>query len=117
MLPVPAGAIDQVTAVLTAFVTVAANCWRCDAVSVLVCGLTATTDTGGSRITVAAPVMAVLAWSVAVTVTVCCVAMLAGAVYRPVALTLPAPEGLIDQFTGELQLPMMVDVNCCVCDA
>ena len=36
--------------------------------------------------------------------------MLAGAVYKPVALTVPAPTGLTVQFTLAV-----VAVNCCVC--
>ena len=35
-------------------------------------------------------------WLVAVIVTVCAVAMLAGAVYRPVALNVPTPSGAIN---------------------
>lgn len=55
------------------------------------------------------------AWLVAVIVTVCCVAILAGAVYRPAALSVPAPIGLIDQVTPGVQPPITEAENCCVC--
>ena len=69
---------------------------------------------GGINETVAEADFVGSAWLVAVTVTVCCDVMLAGAVYKPVALTLPTPLGLIDQVTVELVVLVTVAVNCCV---
>ena len=54
---------------------------------------------------------------VAVAVTNCCVLILAGAAYRPVALMVPR-LGLMLQFTAVLPgPPVTVAVNCCVCPA
>src|SRR4051794_26833374 len=69
-----------------------------------------------ASVTVAVPVLVLSAWLVAVTVTVCWVVMLAGAVYRPVLLMLPT-FGPIDQVTAVLALPVTVAVNCWVCPA
>jgi hypothetical protein len=49
----------------------------------------------------------------AVTVTVCDVRILDGAVYRPAEEIVPT-EGLIDQVTAVLLAPRTVGVNCCV---
>ena len=49
----------------------------------------------------------------AVTVTVCCVAIDAGAVYRPVAETDPT-AGLTVHVTAVFELPVTVAVSCCV---
>ena len=49
----------------------------------------------------------------AVTVTVCDVRILDGAVYRPTEEIVPT-EGLIDQVTAVLLVPKSVAVNCCV---
>ena len=54
---------------------------------------------------------------VAVTVTVRGTPMEAGAVYRPAVEIEPASDGLIDQFTAVLVLPVTDALNCCVCDA
>jgi hypothetical protein len=54
-------------------------------------------------------------WLVAVIVTVCAVAMLAGAVYRPVALNVPTPSGAINHVTAVLLVFATVAVNCTVC--
>lgn len=51
--------------------------------------------TGGNSDTGTEPDFELSAWLVAVTVTVCCDAMLAGAVYKPDVLTPPTPAGLI----------------------
>jgi hypothetical protein len=81
---------------------------------VAVAGLTLTLI-GGVNVTVAEAVAAVFAWLVAVTVMVCCVPMLAGAVYRPEELIVPAPdEGLIDHVTAVLLVFETVAVNCWV---
>jgi hypothetical protein len=47
----------------------------------------------------------------AVTVTVCELRILAGAVYRPAEEMAPA-EGLMDQVTAVLPLPNTIAVNC-----
>jgi len=52
---------------------------------------------------------------VAITVTVCCVATVAGAVYRPELLIVPVPAGPIVHVTAVLLLFATVAVNCCVC--
>src|SRR5262245_7562588 len=71
---------------------------------------------GGISVTVAAPVLVASAWLVAVMVTVCRVAKLAGAVYSPLAaLMLPAPAGALLQVTVWLAVLVTVAVNCCVC--
>ena len=49
----------------------------------------------------------------AVTVTVCDVRILDGAVYRPAEEIVPT-DGLIDQVTAVLLVPKTVAVNCCV---
>ena len=49
----------------------------------------------------------------AVTVAVCDVRILDGAVYRPAEEIVPT-EGLIDQVTAVLPVPKTVGVNCCV---
>jgi hypothetical protein len=72
MLPVPDGLMDQVTAVLLAFVTVAVNCWVCEAVKVALVGATLTVTglpAAGDSVTVALA-DAVPSALVAVTVTV-----------------------------------------------
>jgi hypothetical protein len=67
---------------------------------------------GGLRVTVAVPDLALLAALVALTVTVCCKAMEAGAVYNPVDEIVPTC-GLIDQTTAVLPVPVTVAENCC----
>ena len=49
----------------------------------------------------------------AVTVTVCDVGILKGAVYRPAEEIVPT-DGLMDQVTAVLLVPKTVAVNCCV---
>jgi hypothetical protein len=56
----------------------------------------------------------VFVWLVAVTVTVVALAMLAGAVYRPVELTMPVPAGEIVQVTAVLLAFTTLAENCCV---
>ena len=55
-----------------------------------------------------------LAWLVAVSVTVTGSVTLAGAVYKPAALMLPVPAGLIDQVTEALAAFPTDARNCCV---
>jgi hypothetical protein len=55
----------------------------------------------------------VFATLVAVTVAVVWLLMLAGAVYRPVELTVPVPAGLMLQITAVFPVLVTVAVNCC----
>lgn len=111
--PVVVGLIVHVTFVLAAPVTVAVNCcvWPCPRIAVV--GATVT-PTVGFSVTVALADLLVSATLVAVTVTVCCAVTLAGAVYKPLALTVPVPAGLIDHVTVAGLSPVTVAVNCCV---
>jgi len=99
MAPV-AGLMDHVTAVLWALVTVAVNCCVWLIVRVAVAGATLMVR-GGSRFTIAVPVLVPSTCIVAVTVTVCGEAMLDGAVYNPPVVRTPVPAGAIDQFTAD----------------
>jgi hypothetical protein len=76
-------------------------------------GLTLT-PTGGDSVIVPEAVAEVFVWLVAVTVTVVALAMLAGAVYRPVELTMPVPAGEIVQVTAVLLAFTTLAENCCV---
>ena len=71
--------MDQVTAVLVLFATVALKASACDVYSVAEVGVIATL-TGGSRAIVALADFAVFATLVAVTVIVCAAVIVAGAV-------------------------------------
>src|SRR5271157_1534116 len=48
-------------------------------------------------------------------ITVCCVAIVAGAVYSPAWLIVPTPVGLIVHVTAVLLLLLTLAVNCCAC--
>jgi hypothetical protein len=72
-------------------------------------------DAFGIKVTFDEADTAVFAWLVAVTVTVCCVEMVAGAVYKPDELIVPVPAGLIVQVTAVLLVLVTVAVNCCAC--
>jgi hypothetical protein len=73
------------------------------------------TVTGGSNVTDAVATAALLAALVAVTVTVCAVATVAGAVNNPLLLIVPAPvAGLIVHVTAVFVVFATVAVNCCV---
>src|SRR5579864_1546005 len=111
MLPAVDGEIDQVTAVFGVFVTVAVNCWRCPVVTAETRGLTERI-TGGSSVMEAWPVIAGFVEEVAVTVTVCWLDTLAGAVYRPLLLIVPEFAGSTLQRTGTGQSPIKVALNC-----
>jgi hypothetical protein len=115
MLPT-AGAIDHDTAWFVELSTVAVNCCVSPACSVTAEGV-AWTATAGIRATVAATLFVVSAMLVAVTVTVCCAATVAGAVYRPLGVIVPAPAGLIDQETAVFDEYATVTENCWVCAA
>ena len=94
--------------------TSAVNCCVWPASRVIVAGLTLTAIEGAS-VMVADAITALFAWLVAVTVTVCCDATLAGAVYNPLEPIVPAPDdGLIDQFTAVLLVFKTVAENCWV---
>jgi len=72
---------------------------------------------GTSKVIVAFADLVESATLVAVTVTACCVIMLAGAVKTPPVLMLPT-LGLRAQFTAVLEEPpVTVAVNCSVCKA
>ena len=79
MDPAPAGLSDQVTAVLAVLVTVAVNCWVPPAGTDARPGVSVTA-TDGMRVMVDVSGVELTPSVVAVTVTDCCVAMLAGAV-------------------------------------
>jgi hypothetical protein len=104
------GLTDQLTPVLVVPPTVAVNCCAWDAPREMLAGLTVTV-TGGARATVpfADWVGSTTLW--AVTVTVCAVRTLAGAVYRPVESIVPS-VGVIDQLTDTLLLPETCAANC-----
>jgi hypothetical protein len=75
-------------------------------------GLTLTeTAAVGMRVTVAVADFVVSAVDFAVTVTVCCVVQVLGAVYMPAAEIVPV-EGLTDQVTAVLLVLLTVAVNC-----
>jgi hypothetical protein len=110
------GLIDHVTAVFAFPVTVAVNCSVSEALRVDVDGETDTaTDAGCVSVTVAVPVLVGSAWLVAVTVTICCIVINDGAVYKPLELMEPT-FGLIDQVTAVFAFPVTVAVNCWVSD-
>lgn len=104
--------IDHVTAVL--LLTVGVNCCVWPPPRAAVGGATDTVI-GGASVIVAVANLVVSAWLVAVTVTVCCVVMLAGAVYRPVALIVPGAFEGIDQITPVLLEFVTGAENCWPC--
>src|ERR1017187_7259236 len=115
MVPV-AGAIDQVTPVEVAPVTVAVNVCPCDGSMVAAVGVTETV-TAEVMVTLAEADSVGSAPLVAVTVTVWEPEIEAGAVYRPAEEMAPT-DGLIAHVTAFLTrprlLPETVVVNCCV---
>jgi hypothetical protein len=70
--------MDQVTAVLPVFVTLAENCCVWFGYKLALAG-EMLTATGGIKVTTADADFVVSAWLLAVTVTFCCVAIVAGA--------------------------------------
>jgi hypothetical protein len=113
IVPTPAGLAVHVTDWLVLFATVAVKLCVPLAYSVAVPGTTLT-DTGGSSVIVAEADLVESAWLVAVTVTVCCVVIVAGAVYTPLALIVPTPSGLIVHVTAWFVLFATVAVKLCV---
>ena len=79
----------------------------------MVAGLTLTVTEGSSTIVEDEDAVA-SAILVAATVTVCAVAMVAGAAYMPDALIDPIPIGLIDHVTDLLAVLVTVAVSCAV---
>src|SRR5450759_2856293 len=72
----------------------------------------------GVKVMVALLVLVESATLVAITLNVCMVGMLAGALYNPVLLSVPGPLGGFKlQVTAVFDVPETVAVNCCVCDA
>jgi uncharacterized membrane protein len=69
------------------------------------------TVTGGVIVTLAVAFLVVSATLVAVTVTVCGLPSVAGAVYRPPLEIVPT-AGLIDHVTPAFAVPPTVAVNC-----
>jgi hypothetical protein len=113
MVPVPAGLSAQTTPVFVDPVTEAVNCCVAPCDNVTLAGDRERLS-GGFNVTVAVAVLVPSAALVAVTVTVCCVETLAGAVYKPAALIVPAPVGLIVHVTVVFEDPVTVGVNCWV---
>ena len=70
---------------------------------------------GTATVTVAEADLVVSAWLAAVIITLSCLVMLAGAVYRPEELIVPLPDGVMDQVTAVLLVFATVAVNCWVC--
>src|SRR5262249_41659027 len=75
-------------------------------------GATALSAIRFTSVTVADADLLESATLVAVTVTLVCDPIVAGAVYTPLLLTLPTPEGLDDQVTTVLTLYSTVALNC-----
>src|SRR5262245_52338155 len=72
---------------------------------------------GGLSVTLAFADLVESAMLVAVTITVCCAAMVACAVSSPAAELVPALAGLMPQVTAVLPLPVTVALNCWLCEA
>jgi hypothetical protein len=115
IVPAPVTGLKvHVTAAFAAFVTVAVNCCVPPAYSVAIVGDTAIL-TGGDSVTVAVADFVMSAWLVAITFTFWVPLTVAGAVYKPVALIVPAPvAGLKVHVTAELPVFATLAVNCCV---
>ena len=105
------GEMAHETAVFEAPLTVALNCWGADeVVRLAVKGDTETLTTGFS-VTTAVAVFALSATLVAVTVTVCPDASVAGGTYKPLAEIEPT-WGEMDQVAAVLAGPVTVAENC-----
>lgn len=110
LLIVPtAGLKLHVTAPLLAPETDAENCCVCDAVRVVLVGVSDTV--AGMSFIAALADLVVSAALVAVTIIVCAEPITAGAVYKPLALIVPI-AGLRLQVTLVLTVPVRVGVNC-----
>src|ERR1700741_3810777 len=105
------GFMLQFTAVLLVPVTVAVNCCWPLAIRVADAGLTDTVT--GLSVTVAVADFVESAALVAVTVIVCEVEIVPGAVYKPLAVSVPT-DGFMLQFTAVLLFPVTFAWNCCL---
>src|SRR5205807_2729414 len=110
LLPPATPSTDQFTEVL------AVNCCVCSGVSTATLGEMVTLFGGAVTVTAADADFVVSATLVAVTV---CEPAAAGAVYKPLALTVPADElppatPSADHVTDVFELFVTVAVNCCV---
>jgi hypothetical protein len=114
--PAPTGLIAQVTAVLLDPVTAAVNCKVWDTVRVAVSGVTVTA-TAGFNVTIATAILVVSATLVAVIVTIVWVATVAGELYNPPLVIVPAPLGLTVHVTAVLLEPVTLALNCNDCEA
>jgi hypothetical protein len=72
------------------------------------------TESCGTSVTTALAIFVESAALVAVMTAVCWLETEAGAVYKPLWLTVPSP-GLRDQLTALLELPVTVAANCIAC--
>jgi hypothetical protein len=70
-------------------------------------------ELGGCKVIVALTDLVPSATLVAVTITVCCTVMVAGAVYNPAVLMVPT-LGFTLHVTAVFPNPVTVAVNCCV---
>ena len=75
------------------------------------------TPTGGISVIAAVRAAEDAPSVLAVTVTLCCVSMLAGAVYSPVELSVPGlPAGIDHTVSSALHIPVARTVNCWACE-
>ena len=116
LLPPDTSFTFQVTAVFVEKVTRAVNCCVCVAATVTDAG---ETEIGAFTVTLALADLLVSAAESAVTLTVFGLGAVAGAVYRPLWLTvpivlLPPTTSFTFQVTDTFVLPVTVAVNCCV---
>jgi hypothetical protein len=103
-----------VTPVLEVPVTLAANCIVCDLDRLTEVGLMVN-DAAGTRVIIAVADTVELVKLVAVTMTCCVALMLDGAVYKPVAESVPV-LGFMLQVTLVWVAAAPFTTNCCVCD-
>ena len=106
---VPSAGLTDHAADVVAPAAIAANCWLCPAVKVMVCGETVS----GTSVTTAE---ADAPETVAVIVTTWPEESEIGAVYRPVVVIVPA-GGFTDQAAEELLTPPTAALNCSACPA
>jgi len=115
MLP-NCGLMDQMTAVLVLFVTIAVNCCVWPSVRAIEVGeILIATAAGACSVMLAVPVTVESKTLVAVTVTFWLVAMETGAAYRPLFASMPPACGLMLHVTPVTLIPVTVAENCCVC--
>jgi hypothetical protein len=95
--------------------TAALNDCVCDALRLTLKGVTATLTVGTSEI-VAEALFVASAALVAVTVTLCAVKMVAGAIYKPFAVITPT-DGFSAHVTPLFDVPETLAANVMLCDA